>query len=446
MQQHVRERADIITIATSGDCQEIDLSAENGDTPLSHQRLNSRSHEQDIMHPSSDVRVVMREILLDSDVDSAVCFLDEGSLRKNLGTFRSSFLPDMRERRIIYAMKANPRRRIMEILRAEGLDGFDCASINEVNNALGVSDMDPSEIYFNNPIKSPSAIRSAMMSGVRYFTAQSRSGVENILQYNSLSHDKTEVAIRAETRDGGAVIDLSEKFGSTPHEALELIRMVRDRGAAPALSMHTGSQNTDPRNFVQGIEFLTKLARSAGGVSSLNIGGGIPTNLSEQDHYNLGTYLSIISRAVVDNIPGALKSDRHVEPRLILEPGRALVAEAVDLAIPILEIHQRRNEKRLFMGDGLFTSFSDAAIHKWKYHFDVLPKDGRQISEHTSQFRVFGQTCDSGDDLGDFDLPSDMKEGDWLLVHNAGAYMDAQASGFNDFDPPCYVFYNHDGR
>ena len=447
MQQEIRERSGVISMSPDGDYQNTDLLTENVNTPLSHQRLHQYSDRQDISHPASDLRVVMREILLDGDIDQAVCFLDEGLLKERLRTFRSNFLPDMRERRIIYAMKANPREQIMRILKSEGLDGFDCASINEVHKALNVSGMDPSEVYFNNPTKSASAISSALISGVRYFTAQSRSGVESILRHNAESQQRTmEVAIRAETRGDGAIINLSEKFGSTPEEAMELIKMVRARGANPALSMHTGSQNTDPNSFAQGIEFLTKLAKSAGGVSSLNIGGGVPTNLNDQDHYNLRTYLSIISKSVMDNIPGALRSNRHIEPRLILEPGRALVAEAVDLAIPILEIHQRRNERRLFMGDGLFTSFSDAVIHKWKYQFDVLPKDGRTVSEQKSNFRVFGQTCDSGDDLGDFDLPSDLKEGDWLLVHNAGAYMDAQASGFNDFDPPYYVFYNHNSH
>jgi ornithine decarboxylase len=397
---------------------------------------------KDISHPARELRTVMADIL-SGDPDQSICFLNEGTLREKVSVLQENFLPALQERRIIYAMKANPHPQIMGILEDAGLDGFDCASINEINRAIGTPGMKPSEVYFNNPTKSKAAIRSALIEGVRYFTAQSRSGIQNVLEcHREMGEPETEIAIRTETQNDRAAINLSEKFGSTAEEALTLLGMVKDSGLSAGLSMHTGSQNTDLKSFVSGIQFLSQLAKNAGGVSSMNIGGGIPVRLNRASNHNLSDYLQVISRAVEKSLPDIFNENGSIEPRLILEPGRALVAEAVDLVIPVLEIHQRRNENRIFMADGIFTSFSDSAIHNWKYHFGVFPKDGRKLSEHTEKFRLFGQTCDSGDDLGEITFPSDIREGDFLWVKNAGAYMDSQASNFNAFEPPQYVFYN----
>jgi ornithine decarboxylase len=55
-------------------------------------------------------------------------------------------------------------------------------------------------------------------------------------------------------------------------------------------------------------------------------------------------------------------------------------------------------------------------------------------------FKLFGPTCDSVDVLpGNFDLPSDVGEGDWIEIDRLGAYSYSNATRFNGFYPETLV-------
>lgn len=390
-------------------------------------------------------REKLQEIMtnvLRSGTDEPHCFLDEGLLRSRLHLFQDNFLPDDPTRRIIYAMKANPRRRIMSIFTEEGIDGFDCASPPEIERALNVNGVDPNGIYYNNPVKSKSDIQRALTDGVSYYTAQSRSGVEQILSQNLFfENPDLEVAVRVETPNPQARIDLSTKFGCSPEEGSELVKRIKASGARAGLAMHTGSQNGSSESFTKGLEILQEVAKRSGGVSSINIGGGFPVNYLPSQQFVLKEYLDEVTSSI-KQIRSDILTDIAEGPRVIVEPGRALVAPAVDLAVPVLEINTHHGERRVYLNDGIFTSFLSMLAHDWHYDFEVFPRDGRSFRNKPSSCSLYGRTCDSGDTLGKVNLPADLKEGDYLHVRYAGAYMDCQATRFNGFGPPKYVSYN----
>lgn len=405
--------------------------------PASHRSLSEINYHSH----ANTVQEVMAEVL-QPGMDESYCFLNERAVRENLTIFREHFLPDDPERKVIYAMKANPHQRIMNILAEEGIDGFDCASGNEIKDALSIKGAQPDQIYFNNPIKRRTDIGMALSQGVRYFTEQSRSGVSRILSLaEGVNPANLEVAIRLETLNPEARINLSEKYGCSAKEGGRLVRRVKNAGIRAGLAINTGSQNSDAGSFVKGIKLIADVARRTQGVSSVNVGGGIPVNYFPPDHYETKEYLKAITRAIQESRSAIFgrQTDGH---QIIVEPGRSLVASAVDLAIPILEVDRRRGANRIFINDGIFTSFSDSAIHGWRYAFDVFPKDGRAISGSKSPVVVYGRTCDSGDVLGEYSLPDNLEEGDFIWVRNAGAYMDSQSSRFNGFETPKYVSYN----
>ena len=423
----------------------MDIPArKRGDTETNRQTPVSDIRPRLDWHPGKEADHVMDEVLR-SGTDESFCFLDEGKLKANAGLFRDHFLPDDPARKIIYAMKANPRNRILEILADEGIDGFDCASAGEIKEVLSMENVDPKNIYFNNPVKRATDVREAYAMGVGYYTVQSRSGLTKVLAPNEMfQRDDLEVAARLETQNPEASINLSEKYGCSPAEGLALLRHIRNSGAHPGIAINTGSQNPNPQSFVAGIKLMKELSIMNGGVSSINLGGGVPVNYGPEDRFNIREYLEELSRAVEESRKDIFNYTSKVEPKVIIEPGRSLVANSVTLAIPVLEIdeNRRQGKKRLFMNDGIFTSFSDSPIHGWQYNFDVFTKDGRKLPDRLDPHTLYGRTCDSGDSLGGVLLPRGIKEGDFLVVKNAGAYMDSQASGFNGFGTPHYVSYN----
>ncbi|MBN2087542.1 hypothetical protein JW758_04295 [Candidatus Peregrinibacteria bacterium] len=383
---------------------------------------------------------------LEADPEETYFFFNEAKLRANVELLREHFLPDMPDRRrIIYAMKANPKSKVMKVAADAGIDGFDCATYREIEKASNY--VPPSGLFFNHPIKKLNAVKRADKKSVRYFTVQSRSGIENVLKGTFPAHegDLPEIVIRLQTPNPDARIDLSTaKYGASEKEAREMLRYLNNQrvNAFSGLSMNVGSQNTNPEAFAHGIEYMTRIAKEEGGVCSINVGGGIPVNYFEDDNFDRVAYLQRISQSIRDNLEGVF-SQNAIEPKIIIEPGRCIVADTIDLVIPILERKDRENSKGLYIGDGIFRSFSDSVIHRdWRYSFNVIPKDGRITEGEEEMFNLYGESCDTGDQLIGVSLPADVREGDHLWVRNAGAYMSAQASDFNSPDPSIFVPYN----
>lgn len=400
-------------------------------------RFEDEKDEIFLEHPGQNFMQVAREVI-EAHPEESFCFLNTGLLREKVEILRDHFLPGHPGRVIAYAMKANPKRRIMEIISAEGITDFDCASGTEIEKAKEINP--DAGILFNHPVKLVRDIQLAATYGVMHYTVQTHNEVLKILNnaFPRSAADPVEIAVRLMTPNEKAKINLSTKYGAGRSAARSIINDVRRHfDVVPGISIHTGSQNEDPAIFADAIKYMADVARSSGKVKTVNVGGGIPVNYAVNDNFSLREYLEIISRALEANIFGALMKD----PKIIIELGRALVGETVDLVIPVLAIEDR-GQRTVYINDGVFTSFSDHTIHDWQYYFRTIGHGGRQLSRNLVPFVVFGRTCDSGDTLGEVMLPEDLTAKDHLWVQNAGAYMDSQTTRFNGFEPPKYVSYN----
>lgn len=370
------------------------------------------------------------------DAEESRCLIDERVLRDTVRSLKRGFERGQDDRVLAYAVKANPHPRIVEAVAAAGIAAFDCASGNEVDLVLGVRPQ--ARVLFNHPVKRARDIAAAAAAGVRHFTAQSAREVDKIA---AAAGGAVEIAIRLALPNRRAAIDLSSKFGVPADEADAVLAAARERaGRGIGLSVHTGSQNADPDSFVAAAEAMAALARRHGRMRSFNLGGGLPVAYLPHESYDLGAYFRAIDRAVSEHLRPWLAPGGSI----VLELGRAVVAECAELLIPVLARETRRGRACLYIDDGIFTSFSDAVIHGWRYHIGAAGRGGRRLSPRLAEFLVFGRTCDSGDVLGTVLLPEDVDEGDSLHVPKAGAYMDCQGSDFNGFARPTYVF--HGGR
>ncbi|MEZ4086826.1 MAG: hypothetical protein R3B71_00565 [Candidatus Gracilibacteria bacterium] len=396
--------------------------------------------EDEILLPYRNLSEFVDEILQDSP-DESFCFLNLGSIKDKVGILRDHFLPGNPHRAIAYAVKANPRRRIIKTLVDEGINHFDCASLGEIQHVARISP--EAKILYNQPVKSPGSIRRASELGVNHFTAQTQEEVKKIFsEAKGASRDRDiEIVARLQTHNEHAAINLSSKFGATAEQVVQMIQYIRDfLGEIPGISIHTGSQNSDVHIFTSAIHFMSDIAEQAGGVSIMNVGGGIPVNYFEHNKYEMSIYLDAITDAMNKEAARGLTTVKGRDPVFAIELGRAKVAEAVDLVIPVIAVEERERPT-IYFNDGVFTSFSDHHIHGWRYNFKGY-RPGGKLSAKTKAYILHGRTCDSGDTLGEVHLPENIQEGDYIWVSNAGAYMDSQSTYFNGFGTPKYVIYN----
>lgn len=392
-----------------------------------------------LAHPGTELETVACD-MTEVYPDESFCFLNEAKLRERAQELQKFFLPGNERGIVAYAVKANAKGKILRVLADEGIDHYDCASPEEIRVAKSYSPH--SEILYNHPVKSTSAILGASRRGIAHYTVQSHREIDKIdssVDRSSMARP-LELAVRLSTPNDNAAINLSTKFGCQEKDAREMIRRIRSQiHALPGISIHTGSQNEDPDVYVGAIKKISAIAIEEGGVHTMNVGGGLPVNYHANDTFSVRHYLDVISRALEEYSRYALRGD---DPKIILEVGRIMVAECIDLMIPVLAVENRNRGRCIYINDGVYTSFSDFVVHDWPYNFLCRGKNGKKLSEKCVPFEVFGRTCDSGDSLGQIVLPENLDEGDYLWLKNAGAYMDSQGGHFNGFGMPHYIAYN----
>ncbi|WP_137176533.1 type III PLP-dependent enzyme [Roseomonas sp. AR75] len=333
----------------------------------------------------------------------------EGAARAFLAAFPGETL---------YAVKCNPEPAVLRALWRGGVRRFDCASEGEVRLVRNM--FAEAAIHFMHPVKSRSAIREAWQRhGVRDFVLDSAEELAKILAETG-GGDQLGLVVRLALPKGGAMYDLSGKFGATPADAVALLRAARPHAATLGVSFHVGSQCLDPSAYARAIALAAQVIREAGvTVDLLDVGGGFPVAYPDVVPPPLSAFMAAIRAAVAAEGLSGLE--------LWAEPGRALVAGGTSV---VLQVQHRRRDT-LFVNDGVYGALSDAGVPGFRFPVRLL----RQSDAPLVAFSFFGPTCDSADHMkGPFLLPADAAEGDWIEVGQLGAYGAALRTAFNGFD------------
>jgi len=323
--------------------------------------------------------------------------------------------------RTLYAVKCNPEPAVLRALWRGGVRHFDCASIAEVR--LVRSMFADASIHFMHPVKARSAIREAWgRHGVRDFVLDSAEELAKVLEETGEGRG---LVIRLALPKGGAMYDLSGKFGAAPEEAVALLRAARPHAARLGVSFHVGSQCLEPAAYARAVALAARVIREAGvAVEVLDVGGGYPVAYPDVVPPPLGAFTTAVAIAVAEEGLSGLE--------LWAEPGRALVAGGTSVVLQV----QRRRGETLFVNDGVYGALSDAGVPGWRFPVRLI----RDSAEPAVPFAFYGPTCDSADHMkGPFLLPADVREGDWIEVGQLGAYGAALRTAFNGFDRAAIV-------
>jgi ornithine decarboxylase len=326
---------------------------------------------------------------------------------------------------VMYAVKCNPEPAMLRALNAGGVSHFDCASIAEVSL---VRQMFPeAAIHFMHPVKARSAIREAWARhDVRDFVLDTTDELAKIRGEIAATGVAGELGliVRLALPKGGAVLDLSGKFGAAPELAAELLRAARPHAARLGISFHVGSQCLDPLAWRQALALVAQVIAAAGvKLDIVDIGGGFPVSYPDQEPPPLGAFLAEIEAGFEAlGLPDAV---------LWAEPGRALVAGGASV---VVQVQQRRGDS-LYVNDGVYGSLADAGALGFRYPVRLIRPTGPAPSDELVSYVLFGPTCDSADVMrGPFLLPADVAEGDWIEIGQLGAYGGCLRTAFNGFD------------
>ena len=322
---------------------------------------------------------------------------------------------------ILYAVKTNPHPEVLKTIIQSGINNFDVASIKEIEDIRKISPK--AKCSFMHTVKSRESIKEAYFKfGVKTFSLDTKDELIKIIESTDQAKD-LELFVRVSVSNEHAEIDLSKKFGALTSEAVGLLRLTKQYAKKIGLSFHVGSQCMHPISYAKGITEIGNIIKRTKIIPHyINVGGGFPTIYPDLIPQPLDNYFEEIKKGLKN-----LKLDRL--PKIICEPGRALVAES---GSTIVRVNLRKKQK-LHINDGTYGTLFDAGVPNIVYPSRLI-NNGKIISKKLTSFDFYGPTCDSMDYMkGPFILPKNIKENDYIELGQLGAYGLTFRTKFNGF-------------
>ena len=341
--------------------------------------------------------------------------VDTAIVRGKARRFRAA-MPRVRPH---YAVKANPDRRVLKVLVQEGC-GFEIASTAELDllASLGVP---AAEVFYSNPVKSRDSIAYAAAKGVEWFVVDSLDEMRRVFEVKPDAKQYVRIA----APNIGSDWPLSGKFGAGAADVREIVAFAAKVGADLAgVTFHVGSQCRNPENWRVALEksrnVFEQMTKAGLRPRLLNIGGGFPVR-----HVKPIPSIEVIGAVVNEGLKGFAE-----DVQVIAEPGRFLVSDAGYFVCRVLGTATRAGKRWMHWDAGLFGGVIESSEGlKYRIRTD---RAGPDVA-----WTVAGPTCDSVDVvMRDEPLASDLQEGDFIYIKNAGAYTTAYASRFNGFPLP----------
>lgn len=326
--------------------------------------------------------------------------------------------------KVFYAIKANPHRRILELMRDLG-SNFDVASDGEIMelSSLGV---DGSRMIYANPMKTVNGLRACRNAGVGKMTFDSAGEIDKMARECS----GATVLLRIRIDNSSAHVDLNKKFGAAREQALELLLKARDAGLdAAGIAFHVGSQTTSADPYLYALDIAREIFEEAAAAGMqlriMDIGGGFPIP-EPKVRFNLQEMLNQVNARLDEDFPGV---------EIWAEPGRFICGTAVNLITSVIGVTERGGQPWYFLDEGLYGTFSGVLFDQWDFKL-ISFKEGEQVAATFA-----GPSCDSLDIMFRGKMTVRQEEGDLILVPICGAYTSASATTFNGFSKANFVVW-----
>lgn len=329
--------------------------------------------------------------------------------------------------RVLYAVKANPAREVLQRLADLG-SGFDVASPGEIDRCLKLG-IDPARLAFGNTIKKERDIAYAHSCGVGIFTVDAGAELDKVIR----QAPGATVYVRISTDGAGADWPLSRKFGCSPPDALGLLRKAAQAGLRFGVSFHVGSQQRDltawDRALADTAPLIRTLSQEGYQAAGVNLGGGLPCAYREPAA-GIAAYGEAIRRALARHL------GQDFAGEILTEPGRYLVGDAGVIQTEVVLISRRPvagQTRWVYLDIGMFNGLTETLDEAIRYRIAAPPGRGGP-----GPVVLAGPSCDSADVLYEsgYQLPVGLRIGDKLQLMSAGAYTASYSTvWFNGFEP-----------
>ena len=356
---------------------------------------------------------------------SPVYVYDSEVILRQLEIFRTAFaeLPH----RVLYAAKALSPVEVLRLLKEEGT-GLDAVSVQEIELGLRAG-FTPRDILFTPSFPSETDLDLAVELGARI-------NIDNFgaLEKFSGRHGGVPCCLRLKpavmAKDDTARWYEESKFGLSMQELEKAAKLVQEGALrVEGLHVHSSSVILDADVFTAAAKALFEAAERFPSLEYLDFGGGIKVPHREEDQ--------VVNLAeLADRLAPAYRNftrscGREVE--LWFEPGRFLVSEAGILLTRVTGLKKNGDELLAGVDTGFNHLLRPRLYDAWHGITNFSNPGGKP-----TEYRIVGQLCEPDDLAVERTLP-EIREGDLLGFHNAGAYGASMASNYNSRPRPAEV-------
>ncbi|MFT4081835.1 MAG: diaminopimelate decarboxylase [Nocardioides sp.] len=406
-------------------------------------------------------RIAIPELV--ANVNTPAYVLDEDDFRARARAFRRAFAdPDADGHRwdVYYAGKAFLCTAVARWIGEEGLC-LDVCSNGELSVALRAG-LDPARIGYHGNNKTAIELRRAVAAGVGRIVVDSFDEIDRVTEIAAdpgLGEVRVMVrvtaGVEAHTHEYIATAHEDQKFGFSisSGDAFEAVRRLLASSGVTLLGLHShiGSQIFDSAGFEVAARRVLALQAQVStelGVElpELDLGGGFGIAYTTQDDPSDPAQLATELGKIVAH---ECRDLEIAEPRLSIEPGRAIVGPAMCTVYTVGTVKQVAldgGRRRTYVSvDGGMSDNIRTALYDADYSCTLA---NRASTAEPVLARVVGKHCEAGDIVvKDEFLPGDIRPGDLVAVPGTGAYCRSMASNYNHaLRPPVVVVRDGESR
>ena len=335
-----------------------------------------------------------------------------------------------RDHLICYAVKANPNLAILNLLAQQG-SGFDIVSVGELERVLAASG-EPTKIVFSGVGKTTEELRRGLEAGIYCFNVESKEELERLNTVACAAGCRAPLALRINPDiDAGShpyiVTGLKEnKFGVHIDEALGVYQRAQSLPGIEIIGVasHIGSQLTEIDPFLDALQRLIYLVGELSDVGielrHIDLGGGFGVRYADEQPPEPDDFVM----ALIDNFQSM--GSRYQRLRLVIEPGRAIVA-AAGILLTRVQYLKLNPAKNFAIVDAAMNDLMRPVLYDAWHHITPVAVDDHKPLR---LYDIVGPVCESGDFLGR-DRELRIVADDLLAVSTTGAYGASMSSNYN---------------
>jgi diaminopimelate decarboxylase len=377
---------------------------------------------------------------------------DEATLRSRCREFKAEFTERYSDTVVLYASKAFLNKALAKILIEEGL-GLDVVSGGELSLAQSVG-FPKETVYFHGNNKTPDELKLALDWGIGRIVVDNFDELELL---NSLARDRgvrqnillrVNPGVDPHTHRHTTTGIVDSKFGIPLAEGQAENAIAKAMSASNlrlvGLHFHLGSPIPDNSPYEQAISLVLNFTREMKdkrgfSLAEFSTGGGFAVPYTRQQQIpSVADYAEAITIRISD-LAGKM---RLTSPKLIIEPGRAIVAQAGVALYTVGSIKDIPGVRKYVCIDGGMGDNIRPALYEAKYEALVANKVGQ---DESIKVTIAGKYCESGDILTRDVSLAPVSAGDIIAIPVSGAYSIPMSSNYNMVPRPAIVLVK-DGK